>query len=47
MEARDFRGDERWLVWLGPFAVAVLAVALTLSHLAFRHDLPYLITHHC
>jgi hypothetical protein len=25
----------------------VLAVALTLSHLAFRHDLPYLITHHC
>ena len=47
LEAAAPRPDDRWLVWLAPVAVLSLAVALPLSHLAFRHDLPYLLSHHC
>lgn len=47
LEAAAPRAEDRWLVWIAPLAVACLAVALPLSHTAFRHDLPYLLTHHC
>jgi Zn-dependent protease with chaperone function len=47
LEVPEPRKDDRWLVWIAPLAVAVLAAALTLSHVAFRHDLPYLLSHHC
>ena len=47
LEAAVPRSDDRWLVWVAPLAVACLAVALPLSHFAFRHELPYLLSHHC
>ena len=47
LEAAARRPEDRWLVWVAPLAVACLAVALPLSHYAFRHDLPYLLSHHC
>jgi Zn-dependent protease with chaperone function len=47
LEAAAPRPDDRWLVWIAPIAVFSLAVALPLSHLAFRHDLPFLLAHHC
>jgi BlaR1 peptidase M56 len=47
LEAAARRPGDRWLVWLAPLAVACLAIALPLSHAAFRHDLPYLVSHHC
>jgi hypothetical protein len=47
LEAAARRPEDRWLVWVAPLAVACLAIALPLSHAAFRHDLPYLLSHHC
>ena len=47
LEAASRRPGDRWLMWFAPLAVAALAVALPLSHAAFRHDLPYLVSHHC
>ena len=47
LEAAARRPEDRWLVWIAPLAVACLAIALPLSHAAFRHDLPYLLSHHC
>lgn len=47
LEAAARRPEDRWLIWIAPMAVMGLAVALPLSHLAFRHDLPYLLAHHC
>jgi Zn-dependent protease with chaperone function len=47
LEAAARRPEDRWLVWVAPLAVACLAIALPLSHAAFRHDLPYLLAHHC
>ena len=47
LEAAARRPEDRWLVWVAPLAVSCLAVALPLSHAAFRHDLPYLLSHHC
>lgn len=47
LEAAGRRAEDRWLVWVAPVAVACLAIALPLSHLEFRHDLPYLLAHHC
>ena len=47
LEAVARRPEDRWLVWVAPLAVACLVVALPLSHAAFRHDLPYLLSHHC
>jgi Zn-dependent protease with chaperone function len=47
LEAAARRPEDRWLVWVAPLAAACLAVALPLSHAAFRHDLPYLLAHHC
>ena len=47
LEAAGRRPEDRWLVWIAPLAVACLVVALPLSHAAFRHDLPYLLSHHC
>jgi Zn-dependent protease with chaperone function len=47
LEAATRRPGDRWLVWFAPLAVLALAVALPLSHAAFRHDLPYLLSHHC
>ena len=47
LEAAARRPEDRWLVWFAPIVVVALAVALPLSHSAFRHDLPYLLSHHC
>ena len=47
LEAPSRRPEDRWLAWLAPVAVLSLAVALPLSHVAFQHDLPYLVSHHC
>ena len=47
LEAAARRPEDRWLVWVAPLAVACLAIALPLSHAVFRHDLPYLLAHHC
>ena len=47
LEVAARRPEDRWLVWVAPLAVACLVVALPLSHVVFRHDLPYLISHHC
>ena len=47
LEAAARRPEDRWLVWFAPLVVVALAVALPLSHAAFRHDLPYLLSHHC
>jgi Zn-dependent protease with chaperone function len=47
LEAAARRPEDRWLMWFAPLAVVALAVALPLSHAAFRHDLPYLLSHHC
>ena len=47
LEAAARRPEDRWLVWFAPIGVVALAVALPLSHAAFRHDLPYLLSHHC
>jgi Zn-dependent protease with chaperone function len=47
LEAAVRRPEDRWLVWVAPVAVTCLAIALPLSHAAFRHDLPYLLAHHC
>jgi len=47
LEAASRRPGDRWLMWFAPLAVIALAVALPLSHAAFRHDLPYLLSHHC
>ena len=47
LEAAARRPGDRWLMWFAPLAVACLAVALPLSHAEFRHDLPYLLSHHC
>jgi Zn-dependent protease with chaperone function len=47
LEAAARRPEDLWLVWVAPLAVACLVVALPLSHAAFQHDLPYLLSHHC
>ena len=47
LEAALRRPEDVWLLWLAPLAVACLAIALPVSHAAFRHDLPYLLAHHC
>ncbi len=47
LEAATRRPQDRWLMWFAPLTVVALAVALPLSHAAFRHDLPYLLSHHC
>lgn len=47
LEAAARRPEDRWLSWIAPLSVGVLAIALPLSHAAFRHDLPYLLSHHC
>ncbi|GAC1571513.1 MAG: hypothetical protein NVS3B7_01730 [Candidatus Elarobacter sp.] len=47
LEAAAPRPDDRRLVWIAPIAVVALAVGLWASHVAFRHDLPYLLAHHC
>ena len=47
LEAASRRPEDRWLMWIAPVAVLTLALALPLSHAAFRHDLPYLTSHHC
>ena len=47
LEAATRRPEDRWLMWFAPLTVIALAVALPLSHAAFRHDLPYLLSHHC
>ncbi len=47
LEAASRRPADRWLMWFAPAAAIALAVALPVSHAAFRHDLPYLLSHHC
>jgi len=47
LEAAARRPEDRWLVWVAPVAVVCLVVALPLSHAAFRHELPYLLSHYC
>jgi hypothetical protein len=47
LEAAARKPNDRRLAWIAPVVVATLAVALPLSHLTFRHDLPYLLSHHC
>jgi Zn-dependent protease with chaperone function len=47
LEAAARKPQDRWLMWFAPTTVAALAIALPLSHAAFRHDLPYLLAHHC
>ena len=47
LEAAARRPQDRGLVWVAPLAVACLVVALPVSHAAFRHELPYLLSHHC
>jgi hypothetical protein len=47
LEAAARRPEDRWLVWIAPLVVMCLAVALPVSHAEFRHDLPYLVSHHC
>ena len=47
LEAAARRPGDRWLMWFAPLAVVTLAIALPLSHAAFRHDLPFLLSHHC
>ncbi len=47
LEAATRRPEDRWLMWFAPLTVIALAVALPLSHAVFRHDLPYLLSHHC
>jgi Zn-dependent protease with chaperone function len=47
LEAAAPRPEDRWLAWVAPLAVLALTIALPLSHMAFRHDLPFLVTHHC
>ncbi len=47
LEAAARRPEDRLLMWFAPLAVVALAVALPVSHAAFRHDLPYLLSHHC
>jgi Zn-dependent protease with chaperone function len=47
LEAATRRPEDRWLMWFAPLTVIALVVALPLSHAAFRHDLPYLTSHHC
>lgn len=47
LEAAARRPADRWFMWFAPITVLALAVALPLSHAAFRHDLPYLLSHHC
>lgn len=47
LEAAAPRPEDAWLAWIAPLAVLALVVALPLSHLAFRQDLPYLLAHHC
>jgi hypothetical protein len=47
LEAGARRATGGWPLWFSPFAVVALAIALPASHLAFRHDLPYLLSHHC
>ncbi|MBV9409401.1 MAG: hypothetical protein JO164_11305 [Candidatus Eremiobacteraeota bacterium] len=47
LEATPRAPADRWTIWYAPLAVVLLAVAFPLSHAAFRHDLTYLLTHHC
>jgi hypothetical protein len=47
LEAAARRPGDRWLAWVTPSLIALLAVALPLSHAEFVHDLPFLLTHHC
>ena len=47
LESAARRPEDAWLMWVTPAIVIVLAVALPLSHLAFRHDLAFLTSHHC
>lgn len=47
VESAARRPEDAWLAWISPAIVVTLAVALSLSHLAFRHNEAYLISHHC
>jgi Zn-dependent protease with chaperone function len=47
LEAAARRPEDHWLAWVAPLAVVCLVVTLPLSHAAFRHELPYLLSHHC
>ena len=47
LEPPSERRVDRWLIWLAPAAVVLLAVALPVSHAAFKRSLPYLLSHHC
>ena len=47
LEAPARRPEDRWLAWVTPSLIVMLAVALPLSHIEFMHDLPFLLTHHC
>ncbi len=47
LEAAARRPDDRWLSWAAPIIIVLFAVALSLSHREFMHDLPFLLAHHC
>jgi len=47
LEAAAPTPADRWTMWYAQLAVLLLAIAFPLSHAAFRHDLNYLLTHHC
>jgi hypothetical protein len=47
LEAPARRPRDRWLAWVTPSLIVLLAVALPLSHVEFMHDLPFLLIHHC
>ena len=47
LEAASRRASDRWLMWIAPALLIVLAVSLPLSHAEFLHDRTYLLAHHC
>ena len=47
LEASSRRAADRWLMWIAPALLVLLAVSLPLSHAEFLHDRTYLLAHHC
>ena len=47
LEAVTRRPGDRWLAWIAPALIVLLAVSLPLSHAEFMRDLPFLLSHHC
>jgi hypothetical protein len=47
LEAAARRPGDAVLMWVAPSLIIVLALALVASHVEFKRDLPFLLTHHC